>query len=303
VIEQLEGGVSSIVWKIVTSDKRIVLKQALAKLNVKVDWFSDVARIKREEEAMRFIEQLLPPNIVPQILYSDSNKHLYIMTCAPEDSRTWKSRLMDGDFNPETAKEIGELLRDIHKNSKAKTFDTQSDSFQDLTYFDQLRIEPFYRYISQHYPQYEPQISCLVKELTEERECLVHGDFSPKNILVDKKNGIVLLDFEVAHWGNPVFDVSFMLTHLFLKGWGLNRKTDAYLLIQLFVEGYSLETNNFLPHMGLLLLARLDGISTVEYIQEERMKHQIRSIAIRWLQISGDINALHEIAKALKEDL
>jgi len=44
----------------------------------------------------------------------------------------------------------------------------------------------------------------------------VHGDVSPKNILVGPK-GPVLLDAECAWFGEPAFDLAFCLNHLLLK--------------------------------------------------------------------------------------
>ena len=42
------------------------------------------------------------------------------------------------------------------------------------------------------------------------RVCLVHGDYAPKNILLGR-DGAWILDAEVAHVGNPVFDLAFFL--------------------------------------------------------------------------------------------
>ena len=47
-------------------------------------------------------------------------------------------------------------------------------------------------------------------------DTLVHGDYSPKNILLHGSR-MVLLDHEVIHWGDPAFDVGFSLTHLLSK--------------------------------------------------------------------------------------
>ena len=44
----------------------------------------------------------------------------------------------------------------------------------------------------------------------------MHGDYSPKNILL-YRDRLVLLDHEVIHFGDPAFDVGFSLTHLLSK--------------------------------------------------------------------------------------
>ena len=48
------------------------------------------------------------------------------------------------------------------------------------------------------------------------KRALVHGDVSPKNILVGPR-GPVFLDAECAWYGDPAFDLAFCLNHLLLK--------------------------------------------------------------------------------------
>ena len=49
------------------------------------------------------------------------------------------------------------------------------------------------------------------------RVSLVHGDWSPKNILVLKVSNVLAIDFECIHFGDPSFDAAFLLNHLLLK--------------------------------------------------------------------------------------
>jgi aminoglycoside phosphotransferase (APT) family kinase protein len=122
---------------------------------------------------------------------------------------------------------------------------------------------------------------------------LVHGDFSPKNMLV-RDGDIVLIDWEVVHWGDPAFDAGFLLNHLFLKA--MHRPEFArnyFAAIGAFWEGLDegLEgelTRGFealtLRHLGALMLARIDGKSPVEYIREDAKKELVRSVAKRILR-------------------
>src|SRR5690606_30916798 len=117
----------------------------------------------------------------------------------------------------QTARKVGTLLRTIHE-SRAHLLPGEVESLRDLKFFRELRIEPFYLHLAERYPQLRIHIEPLVEDLTQKQQCLVHGDFSPKNVLVDPNGNIIILDFEVGHWGNPVFDVAFLTTHLLLKG-------------------------------------------------------------------------------------
>lgn len=300
-IEYLSGGVSCRVWKIIRDQDRRVIKQALEKLDVKADWFSDVERIHREHQVMKQIELIVPDSNVPKVLHVDYINHVYMMTCAEEGVQTWKDMLMKGIINKDTAKSAASILSRIHKESYKIDEDIKAE-FSDQKYFNQLRIDPFHRFLIQKYPELNPDINKLIDELTLERTCLVHGDFSPKNMLVQKNGEIVLIDFEVAHWGNPVFDLAYCLGHLMLKAWHLKmHQTEILGLIRVFLSNYSGEVKNLLPHLGLMLLARMDGKSPVNYIQDEDLKEKIRSVAINWIKNpTSDANVWEAIEEKFK---
>lgn len=294
-VEYLSGGVSCRVWKIVRNKDRWVIKQALEKLDVKADWFSDVERIHREHHVMKQIEHIVPDSNVPKVLHTDYINHVYMMTCAEEGVETWKDLLMSCVFNVSTAKSAATLLSQIHSQSY-KIEEEQKAEFSDQKYFNQLRIDPFHRFLIQKYPELSSDINRLIDELTLEKTCLVHGDFSPKNMLVQKNGEIVLIDFEVAHWGNPVFDLAYCLGHLMLKAWHLKKYEELLSLIRAFLDSYKGKVSNLLPHLGLMLLARMDGKSPVNYIQDEGLKQIIRMVAIDWIKnAAADTNVMNAI--------
>jgi len=278
----MEGGVSCHTWKIVTDLSRWVLKQPLAKLNTEIEWFSDIRRINREADALRLLSTLLEPDSVPTLEFEDDETHSIVMTCAPDEAENWKTQMMGGILQEKTAANAGELLDQIHARSKQISSAEQS-KFEDIRYFEQLRIEPFHRYLQVKHPVLRSSIETLIDAVRNRRTCFTHGDYSPKNMLVNPDSSIILLDFEVAHWGNPVFDLAYCLGHLMLKGWALDRKKEFGLMIGAFLEAYTLEAEPLLPHLGLMLLARLDGTSTVEYIVNPEMQARIRTVAMKWI--------------------
>lgn len=299
VVENLSGGVSSIVWKIVLKNNRWVMKQALRKLKVKEDWFSDVERIHREHEVMDALCDFVPKGSIPKILHVDYINHIYMMTYA-EEAKSWKDILMNGNFSASVTKNAAYLLHEIHYHSNGIN-DEDKAKFQDQKYFIQLRVEPFHRFLIQKYPELSSSIQKLIDEVTLQKICLVHGDFSPKNILVKKDNNITLIDFEVAHWGNPVFDIAYCIGHLMLKGWYLKKHIRILGLIEVFLTEYGREVNNLIPHLGLMLLARMDGKSPISYITDENMKNRIRKVAINWIQNKAEeTDTLKNIQKAFQ---
>ncbi len=297
LVEYLSGGVSCRVWKVSVNNDRWVIKQALEKLDVKADWFSDVERIHREHEVMKQLEIVIPDCNIPKILHVDYVNHIYLMTCAEEGVETWKDLLMNGIFNPDTARSAADILSQIHSQSH-KIDEQIKAGFYDQKYFIQLRIDPFHRFLMGKYPELSAEINGLIDELTSQQTCLVHGDFSPKNMLVEKSGSIVLIDYEVAHWGNPVFDLAYCLGHLMLKAWHLNKPAEILELISVFMANYKGQVRNLLPHLGLMLLARMDGKSPVNYIQDESLKQVIRTTAINWIRgTDSGLNVFDAIKK------
>jgi aminoglycoside phosphotransferase (APT) family kinase protein len=117
---------------------------------------------------------------------------------------------------------------------------------------------------------------------------MVHGDFSPKNLLIGAQ-GPVIIDAECAWYGDPAFDLAFVLNHLLLKGaWKPLHRAGYLGLFASLAEAYrphaawepwaDLETRTarLLP---ALMLARIDGKSPVEYLGDEPAKAKVRAFA------------------------
>ena len=65
----LQGGVSNRTVKVAWPDSHgWVLKQALAKLRVNVDWFSSPERIAVEAKALRWLNQFAPSGTTPKFV-------------------------------------------------------------------------------------------------------------------------------------------------------------------------------------------------------------------------------------------
>jgi Ser/Thr protein kinase RdoA (MazF antagonist) len=268
---------------------------------VPVEWKSGLGRLEREVACMRFLAEILPVGQVPQVVHHDAEHHVVLMTAAPTTAVSWKGLLMGGHFDPETATAVGTMLRTMHEESVRKEAYIRP-SFDDITYFEELRIDPFHRYLQQQYPGLTADIEQLIGQVSANRTCLTHGDYSPKNFLIADNGGLILLDFEVAHWGNPVFDLAYCIGHLMLKGWVLHKEPEAVELIARFLDAYGRQTDPLIPHLGLMLLARLDGKSTVDYVTDDMMRARIRSIAQSWIGWTLDAEPIPFIEAALGVD-
>jgi len=284
-VTALGGGVSNTVLLVESGARRFVLKQSLAKLRVDMDWFSERERIFREAAALRLLGPFFGDGGVPEVLFEDRENCLYAMSAAPAGARTWKSLLMEGAGRLETAERIGEMLAAMIASSRRNP-DLES-AFGDQTVFDQLRLDPYYRTTEQRHPDLAPYFERLIEDCKAARLSLVHGDWSPKNFLVDGE-AVMAIDFEVIHYGNPSFDVAFFLNHLVLKSFHLPQWAPLFARLAgrfwetvagaMPVDAQELEAGA-LRQLGALLLARIDGKSPAEYIRAEDVRANVRSFA------------------------
>jgi aminoglycoside phosphotransferase (APT) family kinase protein len=104
----------------------------------------------------------------------------------------------------------------------------------------------------------------------------VHGDFSPKNIMVGMDDQVYILDFEVTHVGNPVFDLAFLLAHLLCKKFRTDEPLENKLLgaaAERFVSTYEVIrpiASSLCLHTALIALARVEGKSPVNYLDSSK---------------------------------
>jgi 5-methylthioribose kinase len=292
-LQPLAGGVSSraiLVEREAPADSW-VLKQALPKLRVAVDWFSSPERMRREALALRWMPELVPPGSAPSLLWEDPDAHLLAMTAVPQPHVNWKTALLQGR-QLEHAEAFGRLLGTVHRRAWERRGEIQRD-FADRSFFETLRVEPYYRYTATRVPPAAPFLSALIETTDRVTETLVHGDFSPKNVLVHDGR-LVLLDYEVAHFGDPAFDVGFSTAHLLSKANHLRALKDSFARaaaaswrayrgeIDATAFGDAVEARA-VQHTLACLLARVDGRSPLEYL-DERARQRQRAAAVALMQ-------------------
>jgi 5-methylthioribose kinase len=259
-----------------------VLKQALPKLRVAVDWFSSPERMRREALALRWMPELVPAGSAPSLLWEEPDAHLLAMTAVPQPHVNWKTALLQG-HGLEHAEAFGRLLGTVHRRAWERRAEIQRD-FADRSFFESLRVEPYYRYTAGRIPAAARFLGALIEKTDRVTETLVHGDFSPKNVLVHDGR-LVLLDYEVAHFGDPAFDVGFSSAHLLSKANHLRTLEASFARaaaeswrayraeIDSTAFGGAVEPRA-VRHTLACLLARVEGRSPLEYLDERARQRQ-----------------------------
>ncbi len=282
----LGGGVSNHVILAELPERRLVIKQSLARLRVAEEWLSERDRIFREAAAMRWLGPRMLGGRVPAVIVEDRENYAIAIEAAPAEALMWKTRLFNGILSLADAHAAGTLLGSMvavsHGNPEAVVL------FGDQTVFDQLRIDPYYRTTARRHPAHAQYFRRLIEESASRRFSLTHGDWSPKNLLTDGET-MWVIDWEVIHYGDPAFDVGFLLNHLYLKSLALPQYRPALrdlatTALRAFEETRPPEaawvTAAAAVHLPALLLARVNGKSPAEYLDESGRTEACR-VALR----------------------
>jgi len=337
-IQRLAGGVSNEVLYVARENSPgadFVLKQVRAQLKVPDPWFSRLERIFREVDVLRACQSLLaqpdprpelanaPLARTPEILFEDRAAFAFGMTAAPEAHVVWKTELLAGRLDAGIAASCGRLLGRLHAGSWNQP--EIAKALDDREIFDELRLDPYYRKVAEVYPALRPAIDRLLASTWAERWSLVHADFSPKNLLV-YPGGLLMVDFETGHYGDPAFDLGFFLTHLVLKvfyhlGSGPDetpqrpdRSAEMLSLVTAFWDEYAATLRTRIspeefaslvvrtgPHLGGCLLARLAGKSRVEYFSWPERRDAVHALARGYL--TEPVDSWREILERLQAQL
>ncbi|WP_429819516.1 phosphotransferase [Ensifer sp. B1-9] len=307
-IEPLTGGVASDIWKVTTNETSFVVKKALASLRVAQDWKAPVTRNASEVEWMLEAAKVAP-DAVPRILAHDPSLGAFAMTYFnPSENPVWKEELRSGRVDVTFARRLGSVVAAIH----AATAHSQDIGrrFANDEVFHSIRLEPYLEATAQVHPDLAAPLLALSRDVMNTKTALVHGDVSPKNILIGQ-DGPIILDAECAWYGDPCFDLAFCLNHLLLKC--IWRRQDAAELLHSFealVNSY-LAGVTWEPAIALearaarllpaLLLARVDGKSPVEYITTRTDKDFVRQFARNLIQ--SPPATLADVTRAWAEEL
>ena len=304
----LTGGVSSDIWRIDTEKGSVCAKRALSKLRVNADWYAPVERNLYEARWLQIAHQVSAVS-APELWGQHPELGVLVMQFLdPDHYRVWKQELRAGNADSQTAHAMGQVLSRIHSYA-AKNSHLASEFPTDKIFFE-IRLAPYLLATAERHPQLAHALEALVLQTQNNAKTLVHGDVSPKNILLGPQ-GPLLLDAECATWSDPAFDLAFCLNHLLLKClWTPASSSDFLQCFEVLTTSYLTSVDWELPSdlearaarlLPGLLLARVDGKSPVEYVTQEHQREHVRRVASAFL--IKPAHHLQEIAQAWAKEM
>ena len=285
-LTRLTGGVSSDIWRADLRTGPVCIKRALAQLRVAQKWEAPIERGRYEWEWIRFANDVAPGAAPRAIAFDEETMVVVMAWLPPEDNPLWKDELHAGRADARFAGSVGRTLAAIHSASAGRQ--DIAERFPSDEIFYAIRLEPYLIATSRVHVDLAPRLRALAGRTAATRRALVHGDVSPKNIMVGK-DGPVFLDAETAWYGDPAFDLAFCLNHMLLKCLWTPAATDDFLACFDALAGAYLASVDWEKRAEIearaahllpaLFLARVDGKSPAEYITAEADKERVRKCA------------------------
>lgn len=295
VFEPLAGGVSCDVWKVQGLGGPLVVKRPLEQLRVAADWHAPVERSASEVRWLRLAREV-DPGMVPEVLADFPQLNAFVLRFLP-GCPVWKDELSAGRVDAAFAAAVGHRIAAVHARTAHDP--AVQGQFPDDAMFRALRVDPFLLFVAERNAAVAAPLRRIAADLVASRVALVHGDVSPKNILVGAE-GPVILDAECAVYGDPAFDLAFCTTHLLLKAVWLDRadlQQAAVAMVAAYAAGTSWEPPaDLLLRAGqltaALLLARIEGKSPAPYLTAPAHQQAVRRQACALLHAPRPIDQL-----------
>lgn len=276
-VQVLTGGISGVTALIDTPTRSFVAKTARARLLVAEEWMADPARVLLEGRILGVLDGHLGPLRTPRLLDIDEPHNVIAIEAFLPIPPTWKDLLLRGVLDRSLLISVAAAMAALHElplPAELPGFAAANATFHSL------RVEAFYLRSAQRLPRHAGILRDLAHDLDHPGvRRLVHGDLTPKNVVVLGPSDAALVDFEDAHGGEAAFDVGQLAAHLCLKAARLPSPTDPAFATAAGALAAAYENSGgpadltlAALHAGAVILARLVGASPVNYLTTVRSR-------------------------------
>jgi aminoglycoside phosphotransferase (APT) family kinase protein len=238
-IARLSGGASQETWafEAVSSDaptRRLILRRVPLRPSAKVGGMA----IETEAALMRAaMVAAVPSPEVLHVLTPDDGLGRGFVMARVEGETIPRKILRDEAFaglRPRLAFEIGGILARLHSIDPAGF-----PELKVLSAADELKqLKETYRVDGQPRPVFEVAFRWIAEHApTEPVPALVHGDFRHGNFIVDGEGVRAILDWELAHLGDPMRDLGWICTNSWRFG-AIDHEVGGFGSLDQLAAGY-----------------------------------------------------------------
>lgn len=248
------AGDGNINWvrRVAAADGRSwIVKQARAHLEKFPEYEADPVRLLFEARYLEVARPCDTAGVLPEVLHFDAVNHVLVLQDIGDVPRMGETLAAGGDIDAELV-QLAAFLGRVHRataNDASLPSRFANDQMRRL-HGDHIFHLPFR---PNDFPL-EPPLRRRAEEIwsrgdlvamidrqyrryLEPRGGLVHADVQSSNVLISDA-GPVLLDGEIAHVGDPAFDIATLLAHVFLPAIGRSEIERARLSARRIWDGY-----------------------------------------------------------------
>lgn len=283
-VQALPASAGNTVLRISTPNARWVLKQAVGQPG-------QDERNQRERDCLAYAASVLYVHSVPEIVHTDPENQMLVMSCAPEGATSLQARWLKGELDANVTAMTGSLVGWMHAVSHSD--EEVARQFGDKRLFEEVRLSSTYTEVAARHARLAGSIGAHAAALAMSSIAFVHGDFTPENLMVEGER-LFLVDFEAGHFGHPCFDTASFLADLTVMALASGERKDEFMpLLLSFWNAYlaaadfespSWHERSCLPHVGCLLLGRVEHPPGAVRLADKSLVTQARALCASLIQ-------------------
>ncbi len=230
VPERLQGGLVNYVWRVNGRLQSIIVKIAPPFVATAPDIRLDPRRIIIEGHMLAafapggLLAGIGGTNIRPPRLIDLNEERGILVIEDIGDNLDFGTWLFQGQQQETSASEIGRTVGTFIGTLHAQSYNDQNlaQAFDNMS-IQQVRLESHYRRITEYCirggladaEELGQEAVAFGQLLQQPGLCVIMGDLWPRSLLITAK-GVLIIDWEFAHFGRPAQDVGHLTAHLWM---------------------------------------------------------------------------------------
>lgn len=220
------GGLVNYVYRVEGERGTLYLKVRKTEFSALPLLNSNPADIRYESKALDILSSAFPEVFPNQVAFYPKES-MMVLSDAIGNGVRLDEAFRRGTFSEESSASLGSLVGRIHTKFRDADISIREDGDEE---YHTKNLEYRLGYHKNH------ELDSLVSRLKQGPRQLILGDLSPKNMGVGPDGKFTMWDLEIAHRGNPVFDVGFLAAHVVLHSRDGTEKPGR--LLKALLDGY-----------------------------------------------------------------